>query len=114
MIIIGPNRYVTGKIVRSIAVSDCLCDECQENKAEVAFMGENDSFGGEVHELCQPCCDRMSESVVEGLDSDSCELCGASGPEAWLGYHRDITESGGPQYVWCSACAAANRTSLDV
>jgi hypothetical protein len=79
-----------------------ICVHCStfevEVPAVVTIVGETDSFGSELLDLCQKC----YTAVLEYEPEDECEWCGKTAPLHPL---RDYDEGlNGPVYQVCKAC----------
>ena len=53
--VIGPNNYTPGQILK--AVPGVMCDDHPEVVSVCRMVGETDSFGSEISDLCQTCFD---------------------------------------------------------
>lgn len=97
------------------AVHSCptgtMCDEHPDRPAVRRIQGETDSFGSEMHDLCQECVDAMKahaeseEGKREMADwrTGNCEWCRK--PATDLRDARDYEEGmNGPVYRVCGDC----------
>lgn len=85
-----------------------MCDDHPDRPAVVRLQGETDSFGCEMHDLCQECLD--AERNVEP-DIGECDWCKAK--EQVLRPRRDIDEgTSGRVYYVCAACAKKDEDAI--
>ena len=100
--VIGPNHYVTGQVLRTPYGQGC--DVHPERLAEVRVVGETDSFGSELIDMCQECFqDYLREKRDAQEELRRCDLCGSEVDtcQPW----RDPEEGfGGRQYMACKKC----------
>jgi len=100
--VIGPNHYVTGQVLR--CPYGQACDKHEERLAEVRVVGETDSSGSELVDMCQECFQDYLRDKRDAQDElVRCQLCGSLTDtcKAW----KDPEEGwGGPQYQACQTC----------
>lgn len=81
-----------------------MCDDHPERLAYRRVQGETDSFGCEMHDLCEECVREMQNAVVD--TSGHCDWCKQHKPKLFK--RRDSDEGmSGPVYDVCSDCTAA-------
>lgn len=88
------------------AVPDgATCDNHSDRKAVVRVQGETDSFGSEMHDLCQECAEKMRAAIRSPqARTGRCDWCKQEATD--LRHKRDIDEGmAGPVYEVCGACA---------
>jgi hypothetical protein len=101
----GPISTLSGA---SHAVPDGMaCDQHPDRPAVVRIQGETDSFGCEMHDICQECLDseRAARNSPEAAEwrKGTCEWC--KNPADDLRDRRDYEEgSCGRVYRVCGAC----------
>lgn len=102
----GPISTLPG--TRRGAPDGTMCDEHPDRPAIVRLQGETDSFGCEMHDLCQKCLD--AERNVEP-DVGECDWCKA--PEQVLRPRRDIDEgTSGRVYYVCAGCVRKDEAAI--
>lgn len=96
--VIGPNSYLPGQKIK--VPHGAMCDEHPDRPAVCRVVGETDSFGSELMDMCQQC---MDEHDNAPRSSDAkCDRCGAVGE---LLPTRDPDEGlTGPIYYYCFGC----------
>jgi len=88
------------------------CDEHPDRLAITRIQGETDSFGSEMHDLCQECLNKRNEEMKTLDQSGTCDWCRKLSPKLYD--HRDIDEgSCGPVYRVCLECFQAERASFE-
>ncbi len=106
--VIGPNRYLPGQ---SLTATGMMCDEHPDRVAVKRVVGECDSMGSELYDLCQECVDQekaRAEEAAKNPEPNWCDHCKAFIPEP-VAPTRDPEEgSCGPVYYLC----ASHRKSL--
>lgn len=98
--VIGPNSFLPGQVLSTTATA--MCDDHPDRPAYKRIVGETDSFGSELIDLCQECYTAHINHVPEPI----CGTC------AWCKKHsdnlkptRDFEEGlHGPVYDVCSGC----------
>lgn len=100
--VIGPNNRLPGQVILHGLRSE-FCDNHPDRKAIRAIQGETDSFGAEVHELCNLCSVRMLSDQVHR----ECDWC-----QRYLPLHpwRDFEEGSSARvhYV-CLTCLSETK-----
>lgn len=80
-----------------------MCDDHPDRPAVVRLQGETDSFGSEMHDLCQECLDAYREEMKNADHSGTCEWCKQHKPH--LRPQRDYEEGmAGRVYEVCDDC----------
>lgn len=103
----GPISTLPG--ARHHVPDDTMCDHHPARKAVVRIQGETDSFGSEMHDLCEECAkaDRAQEPDIIG----ACDWCKAK--DVRLQPRRDIEEgSHGPVYYVCKPCSDKDEKAI--
>jgi len=98
--VIGPNSFLPGQVLSTTATA--MCDDHPDRPAYKRIVGETDSFGSELIDLCQECYTAHINHVPEPI----CGNC------AWCKKHsdnlkptRDFEEGlHGPVYDVCPGC----------
>lgn len=97
--VIGPNSYLPGKELS--VPTGMMCDEHEDVVATHRIVGETDSFGSELIDMCDACYAKYLE-YDQKAEGDECERCGS---KENVGYVRDPEEgSCGPVYHLCGRC----------
>ena len=99
---IGPNHYVTGQVLR--CPYGQACDKHEERLAEVRVVGETDSFGSELVDMCQECFQDYLRDKRDAQDElVRCQLCGSVTDtcKAWRDPEEGIS---GRHYMACQTC----------
>lgn len=105
--VIGPNSHLPGQTVPG--KEGVMCDEHPDRPAVKRVVGESDSFGSELHDLCQECYDKHLVYLKTADTSGRCDWCKQH--KHALHPHRDIEEgSCGPVYEVCVECIDAERS----
>lgn len=82
------------------------CDEHPERIAKYRVQGETDSFGAELHDMCEECYQQHRAAEIfyrEKQKHGICEWCSSASDD--LRQTRDYEEgSCGPIYMVCRAC----------
>ena len=87
-----------------------MCDEHPDRPAVRRVQGETDSFGSEMHDLCQECLDEIKKYAKEAR-CGFCDWC--KNEVADLRPKRDWDEgSHGPVYYVCGPCAKRYDDSM--
>lgn len=103
--VIGPCSTLPGS--RHQLPEGTACDEHRSVPAVARVQGETDSFGAELHDLCQPCLDALKS----GMSSGCCDWCEKHAID--LRSRRDFEEgSCGPVYEVCGDCVRAENKRL--
>ena len=100
--VIGPNHYVTGQVLRTPYGQ--ACDAHPEKLAEVRVVGETDSFGSELIDMCQECFQDYLRDKRDAQDElIRCQLCGSLTDtcQTWRDHEEGLT---GRQYQACQTC----------
>lgn len=96
----GPISTLPGATYKSS--QGMVCDNHPDRLAVVRIQGETDSFGSEMHDLCQECADQMRESYRQAQEG-VCDWCSAESTD--LRDFRDMDEGfSGRIYSVCGAC----------
>lgn len=97
--VIGPNRYRPGQVLK--AAPGVFCDQHKGILSVARVVGETDSFGSEVIDVCQKCLDKINnKKTVIG----ECELCHTT---TTISRRRDPAEGySGRLYDMCDECNA--------
>jgi len=77
--VIGPNSYLPGQSL-TVPVG-MMCDEHQDRVATNRIVGETDSFGSELIDMCQECYSAFKafqSSPENYLNESTCEICNSS------------------------------------
>lgn len=79
-----------------------VCDHHPSRKAVVRIQGETDSFGSEMHDLCDECA-RADRAAAREPDIGTCDWCKTK--DVARSPRRDIDEGmSGPVYYVCNPC----------
>ncbi len=104
----GPISTLPGAI-HSAPVGS-MCDQHPDRPAVRRVQGETDSFGSEMHDLCQECIDEMKKHAKEAR-LGFCDWCKREVDD--LRPKRDWEEgSYGPVYHVCGPCAKRYDESM--
>jgi hypothetical protein len=96
----GPVSTLPGS--RHAVPVGAMCDDHPDEPAVRRVQGETDSFGAELHDLCQACIDEMDRHVKEAR-TGVCDWCKCDATD--LRPRRDLDEGMcGPVYEVCGAC----------
>lgn len=80
-----------------------VCDTHPDRPAVVRLQGETDSFGSELHDLCEECAAEWREEARNADTSGTCEWCHEHKPK--LAPMRDSEEGMyGRVYQVCADC----------
>ena len=94
----GPISTLPG--ARHDTPDGTMCDTHPDRPAVVRVQGETDSFGSEMHDLCDEC---LKAIKAEGPHIGRCDWCKTEKVE--LRPRRDYEEGlNGPVYYVCSPC----------
>jgi hypothetical protein len=99
----GPISSLPGSVLHELP-KDARCDDHPDRPAVVRVQGETDSFGSEMHDLCEDCAKaereyRRSPEACTGR----CDWCKNDATD--LRTTRDYEEGlSGPVYEVCGAC----------
>lgn len=90
---------------RHASPKGAMCDDHPDRPAVGRVQGETDSFGSEMHDLCQECIDQHRAYVCsEESRSGVCDWCKEAATD--LRSARDYDEGMcGPVYRICGGCA---------
>ena len=106
--VIGPNSYLPGKHLK--VPDGMMCDEHQDRPAVYRIVGESDSFGSELLDMCQECYDKMCGEADQFLQ-EYCEFCKQKKDD--LRHYRDPEEgSCGPVYMVCFDCRVKHNKAF--
>lgn len=87
-----------------------VCDEHPDRPAIRRIQGETDSFGSEMHDLCEECYKAHTDALSAPDSEDNMDYCQkppGCGGRARLFAYRDWEEgSCGPIYHICGPCKA--------
>ncbi len=90
------------------------CDTHPDRPATHRVQGETDSFGSELHDMCNECHERYKQDMADSAEARStgkCEWCGTQSTD--LRPRRDWEEgSSGRVYDVCGACVKAENDRL--
>ncbi|MEW8119437.1 MAG: hypothetical protein AB2792_19920 [Candidatus Thiodiazotropha sp.] len=96
----GPISTLPGD--RHKAPDGQMCDNHPDRKAVCRVQGETDSFGSELHDLCQECFDSLKQQSSDR--TGKCDWCGKEAKD--LRKKRDLDEGRcGPVYDVCGECS---------
>lgn len=96
--VLGPNSYRPGQILKH--VEGIACDQHEDRPSVARVVGESDSFGSEVIDLCQECLDKLNTDKEETIGV--CEICHTT---TVVNRRRDPEEgSCGRIYNMCDRC----------
>ena len=100
--IIGPNSYLPGQVLK--VPKGMMCDNHPEKPAVLRVVGETDSFGSELCDLCEECKQAHYKYIEEQKDLEKfCEIC--HGMKKDVKPRRDPEEgSCGRLYDMCPDC----------
>lgn len=106
--VIGPCSTLPGD--RSEAPEGMMCDRHPDRPAVRRVQGETDSFGAELHDMCQECLDEEARYRAEAR-TGCCDWCKKEATD--LRDRRDYEEGmHGPVYRVCGACVKAENERL--
>ncbi len=105
----GPISTLPGTVHRS--PDGAMCDDHPTVRAAGRLQGETDSFGSEMHDLCQACLDEAKKH----REDDRCGFCDWCKSEAKdLRDRRDYEEGmAGRVYRVCGACVRRENNRLN-
>lgn len=107
---------VTGPISTLPGAAHCppegvMCDDHPDRPATRRIQGETDSFGSEMHDLCDECAKAHREEARRP-DIGKCDWCDAK--EVARVPARDYEEGmNGPVYYVCAACKKRQSDQID-
>lgn len=109
----GPCSTLPGAI--HTVPAGTMCDDHPDREATKRVQGETDSFGSELHDMCQECYDAhkkyMADTAVERA-TGCCDWCKKHATD--LRRMRDFEEGmGGPLYDVCGACRRRQNDELE-
>lgn len=105
----GPISSLPGAI--HDAPANAVCDDHPDRPVYRRVQGETDSFGCEMHDLCQECYEAHRKAVAEADTSGCCDWCKQHKPK--LRKRRDFEEgSAGRVYDVCDDCIKAENARL--
>lgn len=105
----GPISSLPGSIHKH--PSGAMCDEHPNVPAVARIQGETDSFGSEMHEMCNECLTKHKEYIAEAR-CGVCDWCKSSATD--LRPRRDYDEGmSGRVYDVCGACIKAENARLN-
>ena len=100
--VIGPSNKLPGQTIGWVPDSR-ECDDCSK-LAEHAVIGETDSFGSEIHHLCNEHYLEMMKAIEEQKNSlRTCDICGVTKDDC-LPFRDPAEGSCGPVYITCQEC----------
>lgn len=103
----GPISTLPGS--RHASPDGTMCDDHPDRPAVARVQGETDSFGSEMHDLCQECLDAFREEAKQ----DNIAYCDWCRTESALRPTRDYEEGlGGPVYYVCSPCYNRQQAAI--
>lgn len=104
----GPISTLPGS--RRDAPVGAMCDEHPDRPATARIQGETDSFGSEMHDLCDECARELVRACREPREG-VCEWC--KRPATDLRDRRDWEEGmSGRLYEVCGACVREENERL--
>ena len=104
----GPISTLPGH--RFCVPDGAMCDEHPDVRATHRVQGETDSFGSEMHDLCQSCMDEYAKSMADDRKG-CCDWCKQEAID--LRDRRDYEEGMyGRVYRVCGACVKRENESL--
>lgn len=104
----GPISTLPGSL--HAVPAGTMCDDHPDRPAAGRMQGETDSFGSEMHDLCQECLDEHRKHAKEAR-SGRCDWCKKEATD--LRARRDWEEgSCGPVYQVCGACVRRENERL--
>jgi len=107
--ITGPISTLPG--ARHSLPAEAVCDDHPKRPAVARIQGETDSFGSELHDLCQECADAM-RAATRTPAVGVCDWC--KGDASDLRPHRDWEEGpSGRVYDVCMACRKREAARLE-
>lgn len=108
--ITGPISTLAGALY---GVPDgAKCDNHPKRKATHRLQGETDSFGCEMHDLCEQCYQRYRKEDREADRSGVCDWCKEAATD--LRDRRDYDEGlYGPVYRVCGGCVRRQNEELE-
>lgn len=87
-----------------------VCDTHQDRVATHRVQGETDSFGSEMHDMCDQCLEEYRAQIKAYQESEEesyCDWCKAWKPNKLIQPRRDPDEGqAGPVYQVCDVCKA--------
>lgn len=100
--VIGPNSYLPGNCLK--VPKGAMCDSHPDREAVIRIVGETDSFGSELHDVCQECLDSIQKQIEEEKEKPKfCDWCSQLKKNVSL--RRDPEEgSYGRLYNVCQEC----------
>jgi hypothetical protein len=100
--VIGPNSYRPGQSV--FVPEGATCDEHNDREAKYRIVGETDSFGSELVDMCEECYEEYRQQTdTKYQEIQYCEVCKEM--KQYVTRRRDPEEgSSGPVYDMCSDC----------
>lgn len=100
--VIGPNHYLPGQLLTGHP--EMVCDDHPDRPAKYRMVGETDSFGSEILDLCEECYDAIKKAEADQAEAlDFCEGCKTEQKDCRP--IRDPDEGQcGPVYTMCPAC----------
>lgn len=100
--VIGPNSYRPGQSV--FVPEGAKCDEHNDREAMYRIVGETDSFGSELVDMCEECYEEYwQQTDAKYQQVQFCELCKEM--KQYVTQRRDPEEgTSGPVYNMCADC----------
>ena len=99
--VIGPNSYLPGQGITP--VQGMMCDEHPDRPATHRVVGETDSFGSELHDMCDECYTSYKNRDRTEERTGTCDWCKQHATD--LSQMRDPDEGmAGPVYNVCGCC----------
>lgn len=97
---------------KHVVPSNTMCDNHPNVKASVCIQGETDSFGSEMHDLCQVCYDEHRKAFAASDRSGVCDWCDSHADR--LFNLRDVYEGmSGHVYRVCVPCVQAENDMIE-
>lgn len=104
----GPISTLPGS--RHATPDGAMCDTHPDRPAVWRMQGETDSFGSEMHDLCQECLDESAKHTAEAR-CGVCDWCKSEATD--LRDKRDFEEGmSGPVYRVCGGCVRNESSRL--
>lgn len=111
--ITGPCKTLPGH--RHKVPEGTMCDYHPDKPAIARIQGETDSFGSELHDMCQECVSEYENQIKEhDTGVGVCDWCKSTVSNEYLHPHRDFEEgSSGRVYTVCVACINKQHDELE-
>lgn len=107
--VIGPSNRLPGMIEKS--PEGTMCDEHPDRLSVKRVTGETDSFGSELHDMCQECLDKHKKYIQENPLTGKCDWC--KGLNLQLVHTRDWEDGFRSRlYQVCHECKAKDALAF--